>query len=99
MLVGMGTPVQTLPISAAALREVDIIGTFRYANTYLEAIELVNGLRNGMPDLSVLITHRFSGLESVEEAFEMASKSQDNNGEPILKVLISVGEDALVQTQ
>ncbi|KAI9875345.1 MAG: hypothetical protein M1830_008591, partial [Pleopsidium flavum] len=34
MLIGMGTPIQTLPISAAALREVDLMGVFRYANTY-----------------------------------------------------------------
>ena len=39
MLVGMGHPIQTLPLAAAALREVDIVGVFRYANTYAESIE------------------------------------------------------------
>ena len=41
MLIGMGNPIQTLPVSAAALREVDLVGVFRYANTYKDAIELV----------------------------------------------------------
>lgn len=41
MLVGMGTPIQTLPISAAALREVDLCGVFRYAGTYEEGIRCV----------------------------------------------------------
>ena len=43
MLVGMGHPVQTLPLSAAALREVDLLGVFRYAGTYREGIEMVFG--------------------------------------------------------
>lgn len=42
-LIGMGSPIQTLPIGAAALREVDLIGVFRYANTYPTAIELLSG--------------------------------------------------------
>ncbi len=33
-MVGMGTPIQTLQLSAAHLKEVDIIGIFRYCNTY-----------------------------------------------------------------
>ena len=28
--IGMGNPIQTLPVGAAALREVDVIGVFRY---------------------------------------------------------------------
>jgi L-iditol 2-dehydrogenase len=40
ILVGMSTPVQTLPLGAAALREVDIIGVFRYADCYPAAIAL-----------------------------------------------------------
>lgn len=41
MLVGMGSPVATVPISAAATREVDVLGSFRYANTYKEALQLL----------------------------------------------------------
>lgn len=40
-LVGMGHPVQTLPMGAAALREVDLIGVFRYAGMYPKAIEML----------------------------------------------------------
>lgn len=41
LLVGMGTRNITLPLSAAALREVDILGSFRYANTYAEVLRLL----------------------------------------------------------
>lgn len=43
VLIGMGTPIQTLPIGAAALREVDILGVFRYAGTYPTAISMLSG--------------------------------------------------------
>ncbi|CAD6564936.1 MAG: hypothetical protein ASARMPREDX12_004511 [Alectoria sarmentosa] len=88
MIVGMGNPVQTLPISAAALREVDILGTFRYANTYSEAVELVSGNNPLLPDLGKLVTHRFSGLDNVERAFEMAAKTMDEDGNLVLKVIV-----------
>jgi L-iditol 2-dehydrogenase len=34
MLVGMGTPNVSLPLSAAACREVDLIGVFRYVPAF-----------------------------------------------------------------
>lgn len=43
VLIGMGTPIQTLPIGAAALREVDILGVFRYSGTYPIAISMLSG--------------------------------------------------------
>ena len=88
VIIGMGNPVQTLPISAAALREVDILGTFRYANTYPEAIKLVSGHSPLLPDLEKLITHRFRGLDDVERAFEMAARTQDADGNLVLKVVV-----------
>ena len=90
VIVGMGNPVQTLPISAAALREVDILGTFRYANAYPEAIELVSsGQQNPqLPDLEQLITHRFRGLDNVESAFDMAARTRDADGKLVLKVVV-----------
>ena len=88
MIVGMGNPVQTLPISAAALREVDILGTFRYADTYPQAIELVSGHNTLLPDLAELVTHRFRSLDDVERAFEMAGRTQDKDGKLVLKVVV-----------
>ncbi|UZP37973.1 hypothetical protein NXS19_005789 [Fusarium pseudograminearum] len=53
MIIGMGTPVLTIPMSAAALREVDIVGVFRYANTYKEIIELLSNPLRTCPMLAV----------------------------------------------
>ena len=93
VIVGMGSPVQTLPISAAALREVDILGTFRYANTYPEAIELVSGQNPQLPDLEKLITHRFRGLDRVESAFETAAGAKDADGKLVLKVVVENADE------
>ncbi|KAK5110224.1 hypothetical protein LTR62_006220 [Meristemomyces frigidus] len=97
MLVGMGHPIQTLPLGAAALREVDIVGVFRYANTYPESIEIVEeaARSQGGPDFAKLVTHRFSGLEEAPRAFEMAAKTKDEEGRLVIKVVIdSSGEEA-----
>lgn len=88
LIIGMGNPVQTLPISAAAHREVDILGTFRYANTYPQAIDLVSGQHPMLPDLGKLVTHRFRGLDDVERAFEMAARTKDQYGKLVLKVVV-----------
>ncbi|GIZ39600.1 hypothetical protein CKM354_000297900 [Cercospora kikuchii] len=90
MLVGMGHPIQTLPLGAAALREVDIVGVFRYANTYQESIDIVLQASKSAtgPDFSKLITHRFAGLEEAVKAFEMAGKTKDADGKLVLKVII-----------
>jgi len=85
-MVGMGTPIQTLQMSAAHLKEVDIIGIFRYANTYPTGIKiLASGV---LPSLDDMITHRFRGLDQVREAFELASRPVDREGNLVLKVLI-----------
>jgi L-iditol 2-dehydrogenase len=88
----MGTPVQTLPISAAALREVDILGVFRYANTYPTGIEVVSKKGDDYPDFAKLVTHTYKGLESAIEAFEMAGKTKDDNGKLVIKVVLETGD-------
>ncbi|KAK4984551.1 hypothetical protein LTR50_006515 [Elasticomyces elasticus] len=93
MLIGMGTPIQTLPVSAAALREVDIVGVFRYANTYPEGVEIVSKKGPDLPDFSKLITHRYKGLESAVQAFDMAGRTKDESGKLVLKVVIETNED------
>ncbi|KAK4177541.1 chaperonin 10-like protein [Triangularia setosa] len=91
MIIGMGNPVQTLPISAASIREVDLIGVFRYANAYLRVIELLaDGLRSKLPGLNHLITQRFTGIESIPKAFEMAGRVKDDDGNLVIKVLVNM---------
>lgn len=87
MLIGMGSPIQTLPISAAALREIDLVGVFRYANTYAEAIKLV-GSNPLLPDLSKLVTQRYQGFEKIPDAFAMAGRVKDDEGKLVLKVVV-----------
>ncbi|KAK3675181.1 hypothetical protein LTR78_005115 [Recurvomyces mirabilis] len=96
MLVGMGHPVQTIPLGAAALREVDIVGVFRYANTYPESIEIVQqaACSSDGPDFSKLVTHRFSGLADASKAFEMAGKTKDADGKLVIKVVIDSSDGA-----
>ncbi|KAG7095403.1 hypothetical protein E1B28_006155 [Marasmius oreades] len=92
-LVGMGSPNVHLPLATAALREVDLIGSFRYANTYPEALRLLGS--NSAPDLewdlglkvSKLVTHRFE-LADTKSAFETLAKGRDENGRVVLKVII-----------
>ncbi len=87
-MVGMGSPIQTLPITAAAAREIDLLGVFRYANTYKAAIDLIVNHDPLLPDISKLITHRFTGLENVPRAFDMAGKVKDEAGSLVIKVMI-----------
>lgn len=89
MLIGMGTPVQSLPVSAAALREVDLCGVFRYANTYEEGIKILSSTEPHAPNFSSLITHEFESLAAVKDAFGMASRKEDDNGNLVIKVIIT----------
>lgn len=96
IMVGMGTPIQTLPLSAAHLREVDILGIFRYANTYPTGIRLLCGQQKAgsgyggyqFPKLDDMVTHRFKGLAAAKKAFELASRTMDDKGNLVLKVVI-----------
>lgn len=90
VLVGMGTPTQTLPLGAAALREVDIIGVFRYANCYPAAIALfASGQLDGVAE--GLVTHRVALSEGVK-AFRLAlnqGKEGEDEGRVPVKVVIT----------
>ena len=81
ILVGMGNPIVTLPLAAAALREVDLIGTFRYANCYPQAIGLfASGKLEGVAE--GLVTHRVRlGEEGGgERAFGLAAGGKGLEG-------------------
>ncbi|KAG9776551.1 sorbitol dehydrogenase-like protein, partial [Aureobasidium melanogenum] len=90
VLVGMGTPTQTLPLGAAALREVDIIGVFRYANCYPAAIALfASGQLEGVA--RDLVTHHVA-LADGEKAFRLAAnqaKDGEDEGRVPVKVVIT----------
>jgi L-iditol 2-dehydrogenase len=85
MLIGMGTRNVALPISAAALREVDIQGSFRYANTYPEALSLLSSGR--LDNVEKLVTHRFH-LKDTRKAFEMLERGVDESGRLVLKIMV-----------
>ncbi|KAJ8131333.1 hypothetical protein O1611_g2299 [Lasiodiplodia mahajangana] len=93
IMVGMGTPIQTVPLSVAHLKEIDILGIFRYANTYATGIRLLSpqghgGLRSILPSLDNMVTHRFKGLAAAKDAFELAGRTVDDDGKLVLKVVI-----------
>ncbi|OAY48229.1 L-idonate 5-dehydrogenase isoform X1 [Manihot esculenta] len=70
-LIGLALSEMTVPLTPAAAREVDIVGIFRYRNTWPLCIEL---LRTGKIDVKPLITHRFSFSQvEVEKAFETSA--------------------------
>lgn len=81
VLVGMGSPLQNLNIGAAAVREVDLLSLWRYANTFPTAIDLV---QRGRIDIKSLVTHQFS-LDRAEEALDVALKKPEG----LIKVVIT----------
>jgi L-iditol 2-dehydrogenase len=69
-----------LDLVAAASKEIDIRGQFRYANRYPTAIALT---ASGRVDVQSLVTHRF-GLNQAEEALRFA----DERKSEALKVMV-----------
>lgn len=74
-LVGMGHTEMNVPLTPAAAREVDIVGIFRYKNTWPLCIKLIE---SGKIDVKPLITHRFGfSLKEVVEAFETSARGSE----------------------
>lgn len=91
VLVGMGKPVHdNIPFSAAALREVDIVGVFRYTSKdYQGAVRLFeSGKLVGVQ--GALVTHKVS-LADGARGFDLAKKGKDETGAPVVKVIIETG--------
>lgn len=86
----MGTPNHTLPISDASAREIDLIPSWRYANCYTTAIDMMgkSAKDKSLPDVKSMITHVFDGLENIPSAFEMAGKTRDADGNLVIKTVI-----------
>jgi L-iditol 2-dehydrogenase len=70
VLVGMGGDELALPLSHVQNFEIELTGTFRYANTWPTAIALA---ASGSVDLDRLVTHRF-GLAEVEQALTASAR-------------------------
>lgn len=83
--IGMGTPNATLPISAAAFREIDLVGVFRYSNTYDDALGMFAA--NKLASADSLVTHKFK-LSDSKNAFETLSNGKDASGRPAIKIMI-----------
>ncbi|ONK80404.1 uncharacterized protein A4U43_C01F17300 [Asparagus officinalis] len=82
-LVGMGHNELTIPLTPASAREVDVIGIFRYKDTWPLCLEF---LRTGKIDVKPLITHRYGfSQKEVEEAFEMSA-----SGSTAIKVMFNL---------
>jgi L-iditol 2-dehydrogenase len=74
VLVGMGEDEVPLPLARVQSRELEVTGTFRYANTYPTAVAMV---ADGSVDLDWMVTGRFS-LEESEKAL-LASRSDPSS--------------------
>lgn len=72
VLVGMGGDEIALPLSVVQERELEVTGTFRYANTWPTAIDLV---ASGRVDLDRLVTGRFR-LDQAEEALTAGRRDE-----------------------
>jgi L-iditol 2-dehydrogenase len=70
VLIGMGGDEIPLPLAHVQGFELELTGTFRYANTWPTAISLA---AHGEVDLDRLVTHRF-GLDEVEDALTVTTR-------------------------
>ncbi|KAL1955081.1 hypothetical protein VTO42DRAFT_9070 [Malbranchea cinnamomea] len=92
--IGMGGPSQpAIPLGAAALREVDLIGVFRYdGRAYPEAVKLMgSGELDGVTEK--VVTHQV-GIDEEEgqRAFRLAASGVDENGATVVKVAVLSGK-------
>ncbi len=76
-LVGMGQDEMKLRMAEASIKEIDVVGVFRYANTYPMAIELIS---SGKVNVLPLVSHyidvsgsRFTS-EALKRGFELSAK-------------------------
>ncbi|KAI6040928.1 chaperonin 10-like protein [Pisolithus marmoratus] len=86
MLVGMGSRNVMLPLSAAALREVDIQGSFRYAGTYPKALSLLASGK--LQNVEKLVTHRLR-LDETARAFDLLARGRDEQGNMVMKIMVA----------
>ncbi len=74
VLVGMGADNVSINVPLVQGRELTITGTFRYANTYPLALELIAG---GAVDVATVITHHFD-IDHTADALTLAAREPDS---------------------
>ncbi|KAH8648488.1 sorbitol dehydrogenase [Xylariales sp. PMI_506] len=94
VLVGLGKPNHEIPLFEAMTREINLIPTWRYADVYPRAIEIAVASVAGsgdqkLPDLRKLITHRYTGIDTIDEAFQTALATKDSKGVSVVKAVIN----------
>ncbi|KAF3481185.1 zinc-dependent alcohol dehydrogenase [Arthroderma uncinatum] len=92
--IGMGGPsLPTIPLSASALREVDLIGVFRYdGRCYPAAIELASSHVFDVVAAKV-VTHAVElGEDGGQRAFKLAASDKDDDGKTVVKVVVMSGK-------
>jgi L-iditol 2-dehydrogenase len=67
VLVGMGSPVQSVHVGAAAVREVDLVAVWRYANTFPIAIDMI---ASGKVNVKNMVTHSYP-LKKAAQALDL----------------------------
>ncbi|SFT96305.1 L-iditol 2-dehydrogenase [Actinopolyspora lacussalsi subsp. righensis] len=72
VFVGLGGDELPIPLAHVQTREIELTGTFRYANTWPTAIALA---ASGAVELDRLVTHRF-GLDRVPEALTASARDE-----------------------
>lgn len=83
--VGMGPSTVPLPMFAIVVKQLTVLGSFRYGQgDYPLAISLVD---RGLVDLKPLVTHRYKFADALE-AFELTRAGKDKEGKPVIKVII-----------
>lgn len=87
--IGMGNPEPALPVTRLLVREVALLGSFRYAaGDYDKSIALA---ATGKIDVTRLVTHRYLFADA-DKAFEATARGKGDDGKACIKVQICQGE-------
>eukprot|EP00953_Heterococcus_sp_UTEX-ZZ885_P008258 4956-Heterococcus_DN1.PRE.5 len=90
-LIGMGCQQMTLPLTTSASREIDILGVFRYRNTYPLAIQMIS---KGAIDVQPLITDRYDLQQDFSQATVVKAFEQSAKGKHTIKVMFTLVDSA-----
>lgn len=91
LLIGMGCSTRSMnvPLLPAAVREVDLLGSFRYRNVYPTCLALIE---SGRVDVGKLITHRkdLSGPDAFTAEAVMEGFALSEQGGDVVKVMFKL---------